>query len=187
MPAGNSQPDSGSATETTTMPQINATALAWWAETAHGFQGERLAVVRRENADQPDIVPLSSVGPKDEVYFEVFTPEQSTLIRPEKLTLKAPNGPELDLLAMREADALFWTASAIEKFVFPYYYAQRLLSQDQMAQLLADYNSSRLVAILHVAPSKPYRIMEPFQVLAADGAGKASSPLQGLLQYFKSR
>jgi hypothetical protein len=189
MPVRNGRTKSGSPREgATILPEVDARALAWWAESAHGLQGQRLAVIRRAGAGAPELAPLSSVGPEDELYFEVFTPEHSPpMVRPEKLVIKPPNGPEINLHEMPEADALFWTASAIEKFVFPYYYAQRLLDHAQMAKLLADYNSSTLVAILHVAPSKPYAIKDAFEVLTADGAARAKPQVQGLLEYVKTR
>lgn len=184
----NRKSDSQSGTGAMT-PAVDSRAIAWWAEKAHGLQGERLGCVQRASGDL-EIVPLSDVNAGEEVLFEVFTPAHvPPMVRPEKLILKAPNGPEIPLHDMPEYDSLFWTASAIEKFVFPYYAAQRLLTEQQMASLMADFNRANLVAIAHVAPSKPTAILDAFQVLTitARAAAAPRAQWQGLLQYVTSR
>jgi hypothetical protein len=120
-------------------------------------------------------------GAGDEVLFDVFTPPRTpAMTRPEKVIVKAPKGPELELHKDRDFDALFWTASAIEKFVLPYYHAQRLLTPEQMAKLMEAYQRADIVAIAHMAPSKPYAIRDAFQVM---GKGPQEQPWMSLLSY----
>lgn len=77
-------------------------------------------------------------------------------VRPERVSAM-PGAPDTilvkkgsrELEVRRKYDALFWSASACEKFVLSYYYSLRLLTSDQMAELLDGIYSPNTVAIAH--------------------------------------
>jgi hypothetical protein len=50
-------------------------------------------------------------------------------------------------------DSVFCSESAMEKFLFPYYHSQRLLTDDDWDRLMADFRNPLTVAIGHVHPS----------------------------------
>jgi hypothetical protein len=137
---------------------VDSTKLAWWAEEAHGKQGKPLYVVVGDdgNAELTDIE-----SPGKQLLFEVTTrPTRPPIPPPAKVLLQArQGGPEINLIndpRFEGCDALFWTVSSIEKFLFPYYAAQRLYSDAQLSNLRAKFlKDEKLVAVLHRAPSKP--------------------------------
>jgi hypothetical protein len=139
-------------------PPVNPTTLAWFAEGAHGQQDQTLYIVE-EDGDlvltdkdpRPGKQPVLEVVPKN---------ERPPLKKAHKIALQLKaGGVERNLLRDPQfvgCDALFWTASSIEKFMFPYYHAQRLYGQEEICSLMARYRANRsLVAAVHVAPSRP--------------------------------
>jgi len=138
-------------------PTVNARKLAWWAEEAHGRQGTPLYIV----LDDDGTPKLASDRPENpaRLLLEVSTDGlRQPLVEAADLTLTLPTGRKIDLLHDERSpgcDALFWTASSIEKFLFPYYYAQRLFTDAQMTLFRNEYRTDRkLVAVAHRAPSK---------------------------------
>lgn len=136
--------------ETTTRMQ-DSRQLAWLAEHAHGLGGKPLVLIKAADGR----VVLKERGRTDETDVVLFDVETS-LVQPDRLKLEQvmvrPEGKEpFDLRG--ECDALFWTESSIEKFLLPYYHAQRLLTADGMAALMEAYRSKEVVAIAHVPPS----------------------------------
>jgi hypothetical protein len=116
------------------------------AETFHGFKGKKLvavhtiagAILLKEEAAEGDIV-----------LFEVETPlEVPDRLKLEKVVVKAEGCAEFDAAA--KYDSLFWTESAIEKFVFPYYVAQRVLTDEDMATLKAGIRTKEVVGLGHL-------------------------------------
>jgi hypothetical protein len=138
-------------------PAVDARKLAWWAEEAHGKQGAPLYVVLDDDGN-PKLTDERPANAK-QLLFEVDTTGlRRPLVQPAQLTLELQSGRKFDLLHDPRSpgcDALFWTASAIEKFLFPYYHAQRLFSDERMATFRNEYRADReLVAVLHRAPSR---------------------------------
>lgn len=132
--------------------KVDARALAWIAEHAHGLGGKPLALVQEKDGEVK-LKAQSEVHPQDDfVLLEVETP----LVRPdrlrlERITIQPQGGPAFDL---KGCDALFWTESAIQKFMLPYYHAQRLLDDVGMKELMDAFHSRDVVAIAHVPPSR---------------------------------
>lgn len=144
------------------VPQINATVLHWLAEEAHGRQGNRKLILVKDAKGQPALrneggEEEGGVQPTDEVLFEVITPPTPPqLKRPEKIVLQVPGGKEERLDLLDGCDAMFWSTSAIEKFLYPYYAAHRLLTDEEMMALKSKCRAKNVVAILHIAPSKSF-------------------------------
>src|SRR5262249_41640053 len=92
------------------------------------------------------------------------------------------------LIEKPEADAMFWSASAIEKFVIPYYVAHRLFDGPTLSKLETDYKSGNVVAVLHVRPSLPFEYTNAseseYMVFAKKGMLLGNGPVD-LLEYVK--
>jgi len=144
----------------TAVPQIDAVLLHWLAEEAHGRQGKKKLILVKDVNGQPalrDPDGPEGVRPTDEVLFEVITPlSPPQLKRPAKLILQVPGGIDERLDELDGCDALFWSTSAIEKFLLPYYAAHRLLTDEEMVELKSKCWAENVVAILHIAPSKSF-------------------------------
>jgi hypothetical protein len=141
----------------TKLEPVDANTLAWWAEEAHGRQGVSLYVYEGDNGKLTitDNVPVGK-----EALFEITARAERTMLLPaHKISIQVEKGGEernlLDDPKLPYCDALFWTASSIEKFLFPYYLSQRLYSQAELCGKMALYrNDPTLVAAGHRAPSK---------------------------------
>jgi hypothetical protein len=114
-----------------------------------------------EDDDGELVLTDADPRPRREPLLEVYTQgEREELKKPHKIGLQLrKGGVERNLLndpKLQFCDALFWTASSIEKFMFPYYHAQRLYSQEQLCAIMALYRQDkRIFAAAHVAPSRP--------------------------------
>jgi hypothetical protein len=159
-------------------PEVDARDLAWWAENAHGFAGEEeLSLTLCAGDDKPKLMTKEELKPLKAGSYQVLLKVVTSALpermeRPRKVELQLPNG---DLRVIYEkdtkpptgvADAMFWSASAVEKFLLPYYAAQRLYSDEDMSKLKKSFNTRGVVAIVHVAPSKSIaiRMDDPVQV-----------------------
>jgi hypothetical protein len=130
---------------------INATDFAALAETADGLRGEDLVLVRdaeqkprlREALQEGDVVATevrvwTDRPPRKKIREVVCVPEEGRL-----RTLETGSG----------YDAVFWSDSAVEKFLYPYYHAQRLWNADMEAVAAKFKRDMDAVAIAHLAPS----------------------------------
>lgn len=176
-----------------TLPLISSNDLDWLAEAANGMQGKPLTVYLDPEGKHVGIAETSRGVPAGaEPLFEVQDPG-TKMLPPDRVTLTyttdrrdgARKQETHELLAEHpDSDALFWTASAIEKFVLPYYVAQRLLTGEELQAIVNDYKEGNISAILHVQPSKPYRYPgnSPYVVYPREGVGAVGGPID-LLAY----
>ena len=172
----------------TGVPQIDATILHWVAEESHGRQEKGKLILVKDADGQPalrDPDGDDGVRPTDEVLFEVITPlSPPQLKRPEKIILQVPGGEEERLDKLKGCDALFWSTSAIEKFLLPYYAAHRLLTDEEMAELKSKCHAKDVVAILHIAPSKSFsRIGTDGFAVVRGGRGAKGPGMIGLKEF----
>src|SRR5688500_5117581 len=126
--------------------KLTSRQVAQMAETFHGFKGKKLVAVDTVDGQ---ILLKGEAAEGDVVLFEVETPlEVPDRLRLEKVVVKAEGCAEFDSAGIY--DSLFWTESAIEKFVLPYYVAQRVLTDDDMAALKAGIRSKEVVGLGHL-------------------------------------
>jgi hypothetical protein len=172
----------------TEVAQIDATILHWLAEEAHGRQGKTKLILVKDLAGKPalrDPEGKDGVKATDEVLFDIIThADAPQLMRPAKIILQVPGGNEERLDQLEGCDALFWSTSAIEKFLLPYYAAHRLLNDDEMATLKSKCKQKNVVAILHVAPSKSFaRTGEDHFMVLRGGHGVREAEMIGLKDF----
>lgn len=154
-------------------------------EAADGFRRERVRLVWRKGRgkvelSRPDEDGTHTMGAGDEVLLEVEPSVPSVGIGsgdPINLTLTQANGKQLAL--GKVGDALFWSPSALEKFVRPYY--ARFQDGRYLTELENASREKDVVAILHPPGSVGRAITadegepaRPFYTLRDDGGGNFS-------------
>ncbi len=98
---------------------IDANALRKLAETADGLRNQDLVLVERDGVHM--VVAVGSVQSADNQLIALRTDGGDQGIeRPTfEIELQIEGGPDV---ALREnSDAIFWSLSAVDKFVLPYY------------------------------------------------------------------
>jgi hypothetical protein len=138
---------------TRTIPTVDARRLRALAEWADGHRDRPYVLVER--AGSLMIVDSDAVTPDDRELAAVQTSTRArNRPRPESVSLTAgkSSGPlEMGL----KYDALFWTESSIEKFLLPYYYTARVLTEESLQELKQEYVRENVVAMAHRPPSVP--------------------------------
>lgn len=135
------------------MPRIESHKLRALAEAADGVRGNRVFLVHRAATDTFDIVAVVD-NATDTVILECRT--MNTMPnRPEveKVDFKVRGKPPKELKGDK-FDAVFWTESAVEKFVLPYY--ARLFGPEsgtRINALLADFNQTDVAGVVHLPKS----------------------------------
>jgi hypothetical protein len=129
----------------------DATNLSWLAETADGVRDKLLYLIIDDDKK------LQLVQKKLENQKElttIWTPKHRPDRIPVEEVICKGQGYQEALLSSKDFDALFWTESSIEKFLYPYYRAHRLWDE-QMDRLQEQFETDDYaVAMAHRAPSK---------------------------------
>jgi hypothetical protein len=156
------------AADTEVVFETNATGLAWLAETADGVRDSELILVL-DNKDKPQLryqdpkTPEqrnNAVKPDDKVVTKVVVKTPTVLQTRKKIQqiIITAAGRQQTVDPAGGYDALFWTESSVEKFLYPYYRSQRLWDK-QMDKLMNGFNTDpNLMAIVHQAPSHSYAL-----------------------------
>lgn len=129
----------------------DATNLSWLAETADGTRGEPLYLIK-DNKGKLQLVPESDLHGRP--WFTIVGTPKKRPRRKEvtEVVCKGKNY-EATLKSTEKYDAVFWTESSIDKFLYPYYYAHRIWD-NRMDEVKYKFdNSDFAVAIAHRAPS----------------------------------
>ena len=170
-------------------PRVDSRQMSWWAESADGTRDKELALVLTAGGEYV----VKEEEPGDEVVLRMYTPSMAPeRLKPTEITFQAPGCEKVRIEEV--ADALFWTESAVEKFLFPYYASQRLLTDEEMQGLKDGFRDARVVAIWHQAPSKSLLQygrpagLESLSVLVADRTddGEMRSAWRGASEFLAS-
>jgi hypothetical protein len=126
------------------LPKVDARGLAWAAEKADGLRDKDLVLYTDGNRLKLDVE--NAVNRKTAI---VKVRTNSTRQRRSRTQFEIP----------LEWDAVFLTESAVEKFCFPYYEAQRLLSRSRLNELKRQFyegkDAGMYIGIVHIPPSHP--------------------------------
>jgi hypothetical protein len=138
--------------------------LAWWAESADGCRDEDLVITEIiENGTPKHVVrkkgvlaPGERLLVNDIIHTESAVKGRQTVSR----LLIEVEGETIECKAKDDTwcDSVFCSESAMEKFLFPYYHSQRLLTDDEWKRLKADFMNPLTVAIGHVHPSHSVKL-----------------------------
>jgi hypothetical protein len=133
--------------------------IAWWAETADGYRDEELVIVEVSvDGTLRRVLERKSVAIKEKLPI-VMDDIRVPSIRPNrpkvtKVLIEVDGVLQEATVDGIPADAVFCSESAVEKFLFRYYEAQRLLTDEQWIPLKSALLDERVPAIAHVAPSR---------------------------------
>ena len=148
---------------------ISANDLRRLAETADGLRNRDVALVTR--AGQVTVIDASDMLATDTHLLTLRTNDHTNQAkRPEfDMTLQLAHGPSLSLRV--NFDAFFWSESAIEKFVFPYY--ARIWSPEMLTTFRERFGEDNAaMGIIHPPGSSCcvllYTVAHGLQVLTAE-------------------
>lgn len=154
-----------------TLPKsLNAAKLREYAEYADGHRDEEVVIVAYPDGSgdlETKIETRESYARRDPSDpasgTEVLVVKTGSRVqnRPKPEVVVRAGGKEFGTEILKEADALFWTESSMEKFFWPYYGAMRIY-QDLVEELYSYYYDPvagpRIIAVAHVPPSRPAKI-----------------------------
>ena len=132
---------------------LSVEAVNWLGETADGLSDtDGVGLVRTKSGEV--CVKKEDAAAGDVLLCKInrHGKHRKNRLTPESVTIKAKGCGPIPLHEF--CDALFWTDSAVEKFLLPYYHAQRLLTDNQMKQLQSDWSADKVIAIAHMPPSQ---------------------------------
>jgi hypothetical protein len=142
-------------------PKLSYRDLAWWAETADGRRDVDLVIteVMQNGAAKRGVKKDDEILPGERLVLDAIIHTESAVKGrpPVSRVLIEVDGETIECKAKDGTwcDSIFCSESAIEKFLFPYYHSQRLLTDDDWDKLKADFMNPLTVAIGHVHPSNP--------------------------------
>lgn len=130
------------------------------AEKADGLRDQDLALVQRADG-QLDVIPIDLVG-EGQVLYRLRTPSRYPADqRPQFELVLTPPPPGAPFDARARYDALFWSESAVEKFLLPYYH--RVRTPEQVLELARAFRDNpNVYAVGHVPPTE-------YDLLSTDG------------------
>lgn len=135
---------------------LNATQAGWVAEITDGERDVAFVVVQ-DAGGNPQLREVGKLESGDTVATEIrcLTKGIPKRNRVTEVHCFAENWTEPGILLSSDKwDAVFWTESAVKKFLYPYYHSQRLWNQELAAleqQFDADPDA---IALAHLAPSR---------------------------------
>jgi hypothetical protein len=150
------------------LPPIDAMTLRRLGETADGGREREMKLVLVKPENTYDIISAEDADQnpdKYDVIAEVSPTRTSTAQLPPAPFDRIAFIKNEKEIACCEAptDALFWTDSAMEKFVFPYYAQLRIFPEQYLTGLMEDFRDDRIrqmiVAIQHRNPSRSERLV----------------------------
>jgi hypothetical protein len=155
------------------LESVNASDLRAYAEAAHGQRDKPLVLVRRQGKKKPVLVDVPA-GSTDEEILEVNTPSNTIKAKPAlRVFLQTPSMSRPKEVS--DCDAVFWSESSIDKFMFPYYFLRLMTPEDTVILRDAYLGGSvapEILGFLHYPPSRPERIIDPLDQLQVVIAGE---------------
>ncbi|HVZ48970.1 MAG TPA: hypothetical protein VG916_09315 [Gemmatimonadaceae bacterium] len=148
-------------------PVVDANDIRWNGEHADGIRDETLYVVRAgDNAinlmreDEYNALPADT---RPEILYFALTRSTGTggmrAVLGQDVTIQLKLGGRFatKVITLPEADAVFISQSAVEKFMLPYYTRFKSTGQvDAIRQSL--YNAPDVIAVEHIPPSIKHAI-----------------------------
>ena len=136
--------------------ELSPTNLTWLGEEGDAKPGKKLTIVKdkdgrwmlREAAQDDDQVVVPGI--------RITTPEDTTAASDHitKVVCTTAKGGQVELKSSDQFDAVFWTPSAVRKFVWPYYQSHRLWDDEIQAVKDKFETDPNALAVAHQAPSR---------------------------------
>jgi hypothetical protein len=169
--------------------------IAWWAEAADGLRDEALVIAEvEENGTATLRVQKRSEVSEEQIIIDGIRTESKFKGKPPVTrVLVEVNGKMVECKSKKGkdgkevvCDSIFRTESAIEKFLFLYYHAQRLLTPEEWHKLYAAVEDPNVVVIGHVWPSTYVAVPKPddtYYILKAKPDVRGGDTWVGLSEY----
>ena len=141
-----------------TMPKLTANELRFLGETADGNRNVRQFLVVADD-NKLAVVKQEELGDRQPV-AEVVTASRGPGVPGTAKVRVFWKGRVYGGKEFEEADALFVTQSAVEKFLLPYYMRFKSGAQVQAVENML-FNDPAVVAAYHIRPSVPKAFPEP--------------------------
>lgn len=143
------------------LPLLDARTLRELGEHADSYRDVEMCVVARPrpNGGYEYVVRAldAALAPGETRVMRIMTPSVAPGYQPPVTTVRV-DGRERSSSEFGKANAFFWTPSAVEKFLFPYYEAMRIFEPDYLERLKARYYEAvatgAAVGIVHIFPSR---------------------------------
>jgi hypothetical protein len=152
-PSGSGAPEVEESNDDTV---VTSRYLSRLAETADGTRDEDLALVKNPKGlleIRPAPTPERPLPSGYEFIAHVRTKGSCTREKVTSVTIETENYGKQPAITGQGPDAVFWTESAVEKFLYPYYHSQRLWDEN-MDKLRAQFaTDTKAYGMLHRAPS----------------------------------
>jgi hypothetical protein len=151
---------------------LTATDLAWLGETADGIRKETLRLVV-DKAGMPRLRRPNEHENDDREIAPVRT-DALDRWRVDAVVVRPNQAKQVALETDSSYDAVFWSESSVDKFVWPYYHSHRLWNDTLQAVKDTFAVDRNAVAIAHQAPSKSSNVMGTAQLrvgVVADTGG----------------
>lgn len=153
--------------------KVTANDLRKLAEHADGRRGVKMKIVARGD-DKLDI----SYDENDTSLFDVYTDatDNHPMGTPKEVTISYDErkvvftNKDMDMASNKFLDSMFWTQSAIEKFMVPYY--ARIFSPLEMRDLRTAYTDPQVIAIGHRYPTI-YEEVDAYDAILVKGVNPA--------------
>ena len=161
--------------KTTKAPGRNSWKLSWLAEEADGWRGEELSLMLHPTSGLRLRREGDSPMPGEHELCKIETPKcQPGRIPVLSVAVEIQGASTQKIDPAKGWDAVFWTESAVEKFLYPYYHAHRLWDDTMDQVQLAFETYPGAVAIMHKAPSNSFvmNAAASLQIGALDLSGK---------------
>ncbi len=150
------------ATGASATPTVTPTEMAWLTEHAFGLEKDAWVVLN----DDGKVVVTPEKGRKQPLLNVKAEKQKVRMGRPDEIIMQIGAKQKHIFRDRPDVDSLFLTPSAIEKFLVPYYYAQRLYGEDAIAKFRAECDQD-VIAVAHVAPSLKHEIRATDTVMLA--------------------
>jgi hypothetical protein len=151
---------------------ISGRTLRELGEKADATRTKPLALIRRlgvTDTSRYDLVPIADAQKLQasgtaEIIDTVVT---SSRISPRKwMEINVSvQGKPVTISRMKEADAAFWSESAADKFLWPYYEGMRIWDEDYLPRLKKAFQDSIVVGLIHVGLSEMLTVNDSARVL----------------------
>ena len=175
---------------------ITSRTLRGLGEKADATRDAHLALVRRiglTDESRYDVLPVEEAqklqaARRAEIIDHVITP--STMPSRQWMSVNVSvRGRPVDIPA--DADAAFWSESAVEKLLWPYYEGMRIWDEDYLPRLKAALRDTAVVGLVHVGESRGLTVTDgPARIVINDSdrlTGNDVLTLDEFEEYQRSR
>jgi hypothetical protein len=153
---------------TAKMKPITARTLRGLGEKADAVRNTEFALVRhigRSDASRLDIVPIAEAQRQQVAgALDILDIVNTPAAIPGRTWMEihiSIHGAPIDLTPFGAIDAAFWSESAADKFLWPYYEGMRIWDENYLPRLKTAFKDPIVIGVLHVGESRGLIVKDP--------------------------